>query len=539
MRRSVRAGAAVVCFSGRQAARRAAGGRDGGDGARRSPRAAATRWRARCGSTSSASRRCTRRSRCTARPSGRCAEIPVLRMLLDDPRPRAERLAALIDGAEIVEATAKVGGGALPLLELPGPVVALRGHAESLAARLRAADPPVIGRVHDGRLLLDPRTLADDEVELVARAPAPLTVGTAGHIDHGKTALVRALTGVDTDRLPQERERGISIELGYASLALPSGRRLSLIDVPGHERFVRTMVAGATGIDLFLMVVAADDGVMPQTREHAAVLRALDVRRGCGGGDEDRPRCPPLDASRRSSRRRPDRAVLGAHRRGRRRGGGGARGGRRLAAGPLRPQRGDAGAPRRPGVHDPRRGDGRHRDALVGRGRPRRPAAAAPGRPRGPGARRAGPRRGGRARGGGAARRAQPRRRRRARRLARRRHRDRAARADVRRRRGARGARRGARPARPGPPRDARGAGAARRARRPLLAAAPRAAAPRPRRRPRRHPLDRAAGHARRRRRPRPAARRHGPSREALARLTRLARDPRRGQSPQHAGPGR
>jgi selenocysteine-specific elongation factor len=107
-----------------------------------------------------------------------------------------------------------------------------------------------------------------------------LTVGTAGHIDHGKTALVRALTGVDTDRLPQERERGISIELGYASLTLPSGRRLSLVDVPGHERFVRTMVAGATGIDLFLMVVAADDGVMPQTREHAAVLRALGVTAG-------------------------------------------------------------------------------------------------------------------------------------------------------------------------------------------------------------------------------------------------------------------
>jgi selenocysteine-specific elongation factor len=108
----------------------------------------------------------------------------------------------------------------------------------------------------------------------------PLTIGTAGHIDHGKTALVRALTGVDTDRLPEERERGISIALGYAPLALPSGRRLSLVDVPGHERFVRTMVAGATGIDLYLMVVAADDGVMPQTVEHAAVLRALDVTAG-------------------------------------------------------------------------------------------------------------------------------------------------------------------------------------------------------------------------------------------------------------------
>jgi selenocysteine-specific elongation factor len=106
---------------------------------------------------------------------------------------------------------------------------------------------------------------------------AHLTLGTAGHIDHGKTALVLALTGVDTDRLPAEKARGISIELGFAPLQLPSGRRLSVVDVPGHERFVRTMVAGATGIDLFLMVVAADDGVMPQTREHAAVLAALGV----------------------------------------------------------------------------------------------------------------------------------------------------------------------------------------------------------------------------------------------------------------------
>src|SRR5690349_1689250 len=108
----------------------------------------------------------------------------------------------------------------------------------------------------------------------------PLTLGTAGHIDHGKTVLVRALTGVDTDRLPEERARGISIELGYAQLQLPSGRRLSVVDVPGHERFVRTMVAGATGIDLFLMTIAADDGVMPQTREHAAVLDALGVETG-------------------------------------------------------------------------------------------------------------------------------------------------------------------------------------------------------------------------------------------------------------------
>jgi selenocysteine-specific elongation factor len=108
----------------------------------------------------------------------------------------------------------------------------------------------------------------------------PLTVGTAGHIDHGKTWLVRALTGKDTDRLPEEQERGISIELGYAPLDLGDGTRLSLIDVPGHERFVRTMVAGATGIDLFLLVVDAGEGARPQTHEHLAILRLLGIQRG-------------------------------------------------------------------------------------------------------------------------------------------------------------------------------------------------------------------------------------------------------------------
>ncbi len=108
----------------------------------------------------------------------------------------------------------------------------------------------------------------------------PLTVGTAGHIDHGKTWLVRALTGKDTDRLPEEQARGISIDLGYAPLDLPDGRRLSLIDVPGHERFVRNMVAGATGIDLFLLVVDAGEGARPQTHEHLAILRLLGIERG-------------------------------------------------------------------------------------------------------------------------------------------------------------------------------------------------------------------------------------------------------------------
>jgi selenocysteine-specific elongation factor len=108
----------------------------------------------------------------------------------------------------------------------------------------------------------------------------PLTVGTAGHIDHGKTALVEALTGKNTDRLPEEHERGISIDLGYAPLELPDGTRLSVVDVPGHERFVRTMVAGASGIDLFLLVIDAGEGARPQTHEHLAVLRLLGVERG-------------------------------------------------------------------------------------------------------------------------------------------------------------------------------------------------------------------------------------------------------------------
>ena len=107
-----------------------------------------------------------------------------------------------------------------------------------------------------------------------------MIVGTAGHIDHGKTTLVRALTGVDTDRLPEEKKRGISIELGYAFLDAPDGARIGFIDVPGHERLVHTMLAGATGIDFALLLVAADDGVMPQTREHLAVLSLLGLARG-------------------------------------------------------------------------------------------------------------------------------------------------------------------------------------------------------------------------------------------------------------------
>src|SRR5438270_10828987 len=107
-----------------------------------------------------------------------------------------------------------------------------------------------------------------------------MIIGTAGHIDHGKTSLVRALTGVDTDRLKEEKARGISIELGFAYLPAPGGAVLGFIDVPGHEKFIHTMLAGATGIDFALLVIAADDGVMPQTREHLAILDLLGIGRG-------------------------------------------------------------------------------------------------------------------------------------------------------------------------------------------------------------------------------------------------------------------
>jgi len=111
-------------------------------------------------------------------------------------------------------------------------------------------------------------------------AAPSLVLGTAGHIDHGKTSLIKALTGTDTDRLSEEKERGITIELGFARLDLPSGRSMGVVDVPGHERFVRQMVAGATGVDVVLLVVAADDGVMPQTREHISIIDLLGVRQG-------------------------------------------------------------------------------------------------------------------------------------------------------------------------------------------------------------------------------------------------------------------
>ena len=107
-----------------------------------------------------------------------------------------------------------------------------------------------------------------------------IILGTAGHIDHGKTTLIKALTGINTDRLKEEKLRGITIELGFAHLELPSGQRLGIVDVPGHEKFVKNMVAGATGIDLVALVIAADEGIMPQTREHMEICSLLGIRHG-------------------------------------------------------------------------------------------------------------------------------------------------------------------------------------------------------------------------------------------------------------------
>ena len=110
--------------------------------------------------------------------------------------------------------------------------------------------------------------------------PRQIVVGTAGHIDHGKSALVLALTGTDPDRLKEEKERGITIDIGFANLVLEDGTRLGFVDVPGHERFVKNMLAGVGGIDLVLLVIASDESIKPQTREHFDICRLLRIRHG-------------------------------------------------------------------------------------------------------------------------------------------------------------------------------------------------------------------------------------------------------------------
>ena len=191
---------------------------------------------------------------------------------------------------EAVPMYSQIGSGALPVDQLPsyglaarhrgGPAGAAPGQAGSRAARpAGAGDRPHRRRCAVAGPAL-PGSARRGRLRRAAGGAHPVIVGTAGHIDHGKTTLVRALTGVDTDRLKEEKARGISIELGYAYTPLDNGDVLGFIDVPGHEKLVHTMAAGASGIDFGLLVVAADDGVMPQTREHLAILSLLGVARG-------------------------------------------------------------------------------------------------------------------------------------------------------------------------------------------------------------------------------------------------------------------
>jgi signal recognition particle receptor subunit beta len=210
----------------------------------------------------------------------------------------------------------QIGSGALPVDQLPSHGLVIRAAAAGrisnalgvLEQRLRALPLPVIGRVAQDALWLDLRCLDDHQRAALRRSTDQLAhsmiVGTAGHIDHGKTTLTRALTGVDTDRLKEEKARGISIELGYAYAPLENGDVLGVIDVPGHEKFIRTMAAGVTGIDAALLVVAADDGIMPQTLEHLAILRLLGVTRGAVALTKtDRADAPASNRSKKTSTR--------------------------------------------------------------------------------------------------------------------------------------------------------------------------------------------------------------------------------------------
>ena len=187
---------------------------------------------------------------------------------------------------EVCACNSQIGSGALPLATIPSAGLAIRakvrgGLLEKLSARFRDLSVPVIGRIEDDALeARSPLPCGRSGVRSADRGALAVIVGTAGHIDHGKTALIKALTGVDTDRLKEEKARGITIDLGFAYLPAESGDIIGFVDVPGHERFVHTMLAGAGGIDFALLAVAADDGVKPQTLEHIAIIDLLGIRRG-------------------------------------------------------------------------------------------------------------------------------------------------------------------------------------------------------------------------------------------------------------------
>ena len=218
--------------------------------------------------------------------------IPVWRMIaapVDELRARASAMVAELARSDVatVDAAATVGGGSLPGETLPSVALAIDdANPDRLLQRLRTGSPIVVGRIEQGRVLLDLRTVAPpDDAALVGalrRCARSMTVvvGTAGHIDHGKTTLLRALTGIDADRLPEERARGMTIDVGYAHLTFDDGTELDFVDVPGHDRLVANMLVGAGEIDAALLVVAADDGPRAQTVEHLELLDALGIRPG-------------------------------------------------------------------------------------------------------------------------------------------------------------------------------------------------------------------------------------------------------------------
>ena len=299
----------------RQAGRRAAGRADRGPRATSSRGCAATRWRARSGPTRRSSPRVA--TTLAIYRAGRAR--PGHPGLADDrPRPGGAAGARRVDpravprprdrpGAPTVargrRCASPVGGGSLPGQTLPSFGVAVPRPRRRRAPRRRCAAgrPRILARVEDGELVFDLRTVGRIHDGDIARAIArhvvaprrmSVVVGTAGHIDHGKTTLLRALTGIDADRLPEERRRGMTIDVGYAHLALPDGSVLDFVDVPGHDRLVGNMLVGAGEIDAALLVVAADDGPNAQTIEHLELLDAIGIARRGGRGHQGGPgRC--------------------------------------------------------------------------------------------------------------------------------------------------------------------------------------------------------------------------------------------------------
>ncbi len=220
--------------------------------------------------------------------------IPFWRMAaasVDDLMARAEALGV----GRPVRTVAVAGGGSVPGQEVPSAGVAVEGDH---AAALRAHDPPIVARVVDGGTVCDLRTVDPADDAVLATGPRPgwrpaarcsarrwsvphvNVVATAGHVDHGKSTLVLALTGMDPDRFAEEKERGLTIDLGFAWTTLPSGRQLAFVDVPGHVRFLKNMLAGVGAVEACLFVVAATEGWKPQSEEHLRILELLGVGHG-------------------------------------------------------------------------------------------------------------------------------------------------------------------------------------------------------------------------------------------------------------------